>query len=313
MRRVDRLLMAWAVLALCVPAAVAQTAPGPSDEPADRQPEARETPLADLKFSGGTVGDYVQAVRKAFPDANVLVDAEVERLPMPEVELTSVGLKSALELLKYQSQQDARGSVFVDVRCLMEQRARPVYRILARVKSHQPKDRSQAWTVADLLAADMKPEDVLSAVETAMELLAEDGFKPAQIRFHEPTGLLIARGHEEQIAAIDDIVDRLRDTVDLRREAESPHWQAELKDAQERLANAQRELAATRDRLEGERARLYEERKQMEVELVRREAEMRVLTAQAENLRALLEKKQREAETKATEPPPARPEDAEKK
>jgi hypothetical protein len=313
MRCVGRLLIAWVALAVFVPAVVAQTEPEASSEPADAQAGTGETPLADLKFSGGLVGDYVKAVRKAFPGANILVDAEVERLPMPEVELTSVGLRSALQLLEFQSQQDSRGSIVVDVRCLAERRAKPVYRILARVKGYRPQDRSQAWTVADLLAADMKPEDVLSAVETAMELLSEDGFKPAQIRFHEATGLLVARGHEEQIAAIDEIVDRLRETLALRREAESPHWQAELEHAQQRLMQAQHELDATKERAEAERARWYDERKQMEVEMVRREAEMRALGQQADELRVQLERKSRELELKATEPRPARPEDAEKK
>lgn len=323
MRCVDRLLMAWVVLAVLTPAVVAQTAPEPSSEPADEQAVATDSRLADLRFSGGIVGDYVQAVRKAFPDANILMDAEVERLPMPEVELTSVGLKSALQLLEFQSQEDSHESLRVDVHCLTERYARPVYRILAKVRGPRSRDRSQVWTVADLLAAEMKPEDVLSAVETAMGLLAEDGFEPAQIRFHEATGLLVARGLNEQIDAIDEIVARLRETVQLRREAESPHWQAELQNAQERLAQAQQELASTREHAEAERARWYDERKQMEVEMVRREAEMRALGQQADELRALLEqaneyralseRKPREAEMKAKESPRAHPEDAEEK
>jgi hypothetical protein len=313
MRYVGRLLMTWVVVLVVLAPAMAQTAPKPSSEPADEQAAATDSRLANLKFTGGTVGDYVQAVRRTFPDANILMDEEVERLPMPEVELTSVGLKSALQLLEFQSREDPRGSLRVDVHCLTERHARPVYRILARVRGPQQRNRSQVWTVADLLAAEMKPEDVLSAVETAMGLLAEDGFEPAQIRFHEATGLLVARGHEEQINAIDEIVDRLRETVELRREAESPHWKAELENARERLMHAQQELDAARERAEAERARRFEERKQMEVELVRREAEMRELAQQADELRALLERKSQEAELRATEPPSARQEDADKK
>lgn len=189
-------------------------------QPAENSPQQGQNastrpqyPSLDLKFGGGTLAEYVAAIRKAAGDVNILIATpEARAIPVPEVELKSVSLGSALELLaedvRTKSGDELR--VYVDHFGPQSADARPVFRIRVEPKSRPGPSGVHVWTLSGLLSDELSPEAVLTAVETAVGLLG-DQFAPAEIRFHEATGLLIVSGRHEQLQAVDRVIDRLQE------------------------------------------------------------------------------------------------------
>lgn len=104
--------------------------------------------------------------------------------------------------------------------------------------------------IADLVESGLKSEDVLQAIETAIAMFVDIKVKP-DIRFHEPTGLIIARGNSEQMDVISMVIEGLRSSPALTR----------------RQADAEREKEARGMAMERESlaAELYRLREQSEV------------------------------------------------
>jgi hypothetical protein len=83
--------------------------------------------------------------------------------------------------------------------------------------------------VADLIEAGIKAADVLAAVETSVTMTgATDGL---EIRFHEPTGLIIVRGIPEQVDAMSMVVTALRESPQVARKIQDTSLLAELNQA----------------------------------------------------------------------------------
>jgi hypothetical protein len=74
---------------------------------------------------------------------------------------------------------------------------------------------STVMSVADVLQGDITADDLLTAVNIAIEVVGRAD-EPADIKFHKETGLLIARGSIRQIVALRQVV------VQLREQMQSP-------------------------------------------------------------------------------------------
>lgn len=183
--------------------------------------QSESAPLINLKFPGGTIAEYVAALRETAGETNIVVMPEAQDIQIPPIELNSVVLASALELLQGEFQLQGRTLVKVEIDKVSryEEAERPIYRVLAEVRRGRPSETQvRVWNVSGLLKAlDMKSEDVLTAVETAMNMLGGD-YGPAQISFHEATGLVIARGHPERMRAIGQVIDQLAEGLKRQRE-----------------------------------------------------------------------------------------------
>ncbi len=61
-----------------------------------------QSPVADkvvnVEFTGGSLADYFKGISKLAPDANLIVPAGADRVPMPPVQLTAVSLRDAIML-----------------------------------------------------------------------------------------------------------------------------------------------------------------------------------------------------------------------
>jgi chromosome segregation ATPase len=155
-----------------------------------------------------------------------------------------------------------------------------IHTINARILTINSADRdSTVMDISGLLEGQTKPADVLTAFETALEMLKGE-YQPAQIRFHEATGLLIARGHPEQIGTIQRVVQQLNE------KAARLHRRAEEADNAHADASKVTELAAQLD----------QSRRQME-DLARQGAEWKtkfdVMQAELERARNELQARER--------------------
>lgn len=309
-----RALLRIAVLALPVLVVRGASAVG-----ADAPPQA----FIDLDFPGGSLAEYVAAVRQAGGNANIVMMHEAQGIEIPAVQLKQVTIGAALGLVRGEFQPDDQTMLRIQLDEIGPWGAdeQPVYRISASVhrpRRHAPTE-ARVWSVADLLAAEIKAEDILTAVETAVELLAK-AMEPAEIRFHEPTGLIIARGHPDQMRAIEEVIDQLRGTVEMRREAQEGGHTGSLADLFAWIEDMKRlEVEAAREggaqvleQAEGrieelralmtEHARLAEELRSRDQEQARQRGQ---LHREIERLRQQLEQKEviiRELENRVIQP-----------
>ncbi|MHC4992803.1 MAG: hypothetical protein ACYTGC_17665 [Planctomycetota bacterium] len=210
----------------------------------------------DLEFAGGKLSEYVAALRRKVPEANIIVLPEAASVTIPRVKLKSVDMHAAITLLKELVEQDENRIVKLDVRTTAPTRADavPVYTVRAQFRDTSERDltHSQVLAVADLMDAEVEPDALLTAVETALALEPE-ALPPAQIKFHQATGLLIVRGHMTQTRVIQEIVNSVRANVEgrlasARAQAEQDALEAEAM-YKNQLSMQEQEAQRLRDEL----------------------------------------------------------------
>lgn len=235
-------------------------------EPGDTEAPA----VINLQFSGGTIAEYVAAIRDAAGDVNiVLATPEVRDIPLPPIQLQSVAINSAIQLVAGEMQANNRTvlNVYVEEFDPKYDRARPIFRVSARRQGPAPKKRPRdvlVWTVADLLNIDpsevrcphcgyddeLEGKAVLTAVETAVGLLGEK-LSPAEIRYHEATTLLVASGDRQQLEAIDQVVRGLREGIIRQRAAAQEMSEGSLEQVQRKTMELEAQLQEKAKLLEG--------------------------------------------------------------
>lgn len=242
--------------------------------------------VIDLDFKGGTLREYVNAIQKKAASTNVLIDPLAERFPVPSVQFRSVDVASAMELLDHRAGEvDGRG-VRIDVRTIDPPNtlSEPVYAVHAETFSPRKlrDELTMVISVKDLLDADYTADDILTAVETALNLV-DDGVT-AQVRFHKETGLLIARGPEEQVSAVVDVTAQLR---------QAAHEQLDQKRQSDDSARQHREMTELRSQIED----LQRERQVAIEQLTEARTRAELLQQELENARARLNERDHEAVT----------------
>ncbi len=177
-----------------------------------------ENQLIDVRFPGGTATKYIEAIRKAAGDINVLVAPEAVKIQMPPVSLTNVSVAAALNLLDGKEQRTPNQIVRVSVEVMPRHSAleRETFQVSVDVRRDRERvPGAYVWSVSSLLDHDISSQALLSAVEMALDVIDSD--TTLDVRFHEDTGLLIAMGDLGQMETIDGVLEQLRNGVDDRR------------------------------------------------------------------------------------------------
>jgi hypothetical protein len=177
--------------------------------------------LLTFEFKGGSGDDYVATVRKIASDANIVVMGDLSTVKVPPIRLQSVSVWSALDVLQSIPGDEQTGLRGIDVQWKMgapQQRgmmrptsSAPVYVVSAVTTNSGIVKSTRTMTVLEvnqMLESGIKSNDLLTAVETSMSMLKGE-YEPADVRFHEQTGLLIVRGHPEQTNTVKSVIDQL--------------------------------------------------------------------------------------------------------
>jgi hypothetical protein len=272
--------------------------------------------LVTLKFKGGTLAEYVKAL-SATGRFNIVLRPQAENVRVPAVELTHADADAAIKILNGLSAPDSPGE-FVQVipnAGNHEPGSMPVYVVDiaqsgATRQSQRVKSSTLVENIADLVESGLKSDDVLQAIETAITMFNEGGAKP-DIRFHEPTGLIIARGNIEHMDAISMVITGLRGSPALNRKKADAEWQAaaaKMEHDRNSLAEEIQQMRNEYDRMNRERteAAVRLEATMVEVERLRQQLKIRedVIEDSHHHARALqeqIEQTRREAERRITE------------
>jgi hypothetical protein len=257
--------------------------------------------LLSLKFPGGTALAYVNAVRKAAGEFNVVIAPEATGVQMPAVNVRQVTVAAAIDLLdgRVRELPGQRIELEVTQMPVYDTRERQTYQVLAQVSGRHTMQSASVWTVANLLDNDIASEALLSAVETALEVVGSTT-KP-DVRFHEDTALLIASGDHDQLKAIEHVLDGLDESVDRRRQDMMRQVEMQLQEIDQDRKTAKKRLVETEIEVKDARQEALALRQEMaRLELLTAgmqrmlEAKGRELAAALADLRALQFELQRE-------------------
>lgn len=201
-------------------------------------------PVVTIDFGGGTVGAYVDALRRSSPHpVNVALPPRCAKVNMPPVALKSVSLVDALNAILAVAELP-EGEEWA-IRPLsgvggvpwgsQSPDAAQGYAVLVR-QQHQGATAfpgqptmgmaftTEVTSLRDLLASGVKAETVLTAVETAMRMDPAAAHE-ASVKFHEETSLLIMRGTQEQIHAAQQVIEQLSERASEGKRAEQMEQQ----------------------------------------------------------------------------------------
>ena len=233
-------------------------------------------PTISFTFKGGTVAQYVELLHKHLrernADANIIVKSGAQDVELPSVELRNVTVESALQLLH--DHVDAERNTRLDLGAVHGGGA-PIY-VLYAASAHLPSNEEtvHVWNVRQLLDNEVKAEDMLTAIETAMTLLRSTR-EPAELRFHEATGLVMARGTKDQVRTIELVIQQLRETA-IHQEMEAMR-RAELEQAAAMRADATARMQMEMESAQEEMSRFKQEREAifLEMQAAKQNEEMR--------------------------------------
>lgn len=218
----------YTLLSLTVtgPVAVGQQPPGARPEKearpqAEVQAESVIIPVFD--FPGGTVRDYVQQLGEQLPGFNFVVSPRVREVTLPPLSLKQVSAQTAIQLLEAVGRTAKAGvtasligeenSVWLidsaepsGVSSLFGGGQPPPVAFQLAATPAAP-NRVQVFSISLLLALEVKPETILTAVETALEMQPDvEGSGGPAIKFHEEAGLLIVRGSGDEIRIVEEVI-----------------------------------------------------------------------------------------------------------
>ncbi|HRQ71695.1 MAG TPA: hypothetical protein PLU35_01570 [Phycisphaerales bacterium] len=236
--------LAIAALTFAAPALTAQPEPAPAGaRPTGEQiapARTRDTSaLITLRFPGGSLPEYVQAVKLASQDnpVNVVIRGEAGDVRLPQVFLERVSIRSALELvtgnyaiddLAVRADLSIKGALpdpfagpgepiyLIEVRRDTGRRTTPTGRLMPA--------ETLVVSIRDLITplpgdpanSAMSRESVLTAVEAALTTAAADS-EPT-VRFHEDTGLVILNAPQPALLAAQNAINAISSDLARRRE-----------------------------------------------------------------------------------------------
>ena len=201
----------------------------PAQEAVTAEKSQRPAPVVvSTSFAGGTLAEFVAKIRAAEPKANIVVATAAVSAKLPPIELRGAGLEQALE------GACAVAEAGFQVRVVeFKGSGEPVYSIIAvrqnqvgQVPTNAKEESTQVFSLNgltdkdpfDTQTAPFRVETILSAIEAG----TKDDSKPAVLRFHSDSGLLVVRGTRVQMQFAKEVLNSLeRDLHDRRQRSQA--------------------------------------------------------------------------------------------
>ncbi|MCC6661352.1 MAG: hypothetical protein IT437_10750 [Phycisphaerales bacterium] len=222
-------------------------------------PATQPGPGISVEFPGGTVNEYVAALKKAAggTPVNAVVSEEAGVQVLPPISLRSVSPYVALSAIPAAA---GFGTGNWEVHPIAEPGAASVNTVSVDFLAQDRGGRGlEVFSTQRLLSGDaaIAPDVLLTAVDTALQM--EGGGKSrADVMFHKDSGLLLVRGSPSQLNAVSQVISQLQDDATRRgkdtartrqvsasQEAEIRKCQVRISLAEQRLQGISQQLAET--------------------------------------------------------------------
>jgi hypothetical protein len=175
-------------------------------------PAAAQPIYFSLDFPGGTLTQYVEAIRKANPEADIITDDMLSLFPVSPTRLTNVDLNASLNLLSGSRIATPQGLFELEVNYApIGQTGDVIVRLQVELLGRDNTTlETSVWSLRGLIELGMPTKDALSAIETAISLVPHE----AIMKYHEQTNLLIVSGNEQAIRLVDSTIETLSNSAE---------------------------------------------------------------------------------------------------
>lgn len=276
-----------------------------------KQEEAAAARLLTVNFPGGTIGQYVEALRKASAggSANIVVSDRSSKVPISAINLKGVDIGVAVAAIPA-AYSGARGAWHIDP-VFPSGRLQGIGSVdmtsitysvdFESVLEYRRDDlKVESFSLGRLLnpAGEAKPESdpriVLTAIETGLHLLIAEGDPQPELKFHPDSTLLFVRGTSAEVDLVKSVISRMseeavrRMAITQRRTRAEQTRNLQVKEATLRIqikemefeavaselkATAQQVQAGTASATEMARIQLEYNRAKMNIEMAKIELE----------------------------------------
>jgi len=297
--------------------------------PAGASGSAADVELIDVAFGGGSISDFVEAIRQAARSANIVIMREAAEVPVPPMVLSQVSVGTAVALLPELVRPGSGHLVVTPIVTTLPsdpRTGRPRGNIgqsayviavstpsLQQARTNSMQQRvTRVETLTRLLEAGLTAERVLEAVEVAVRSTGLE--HDTTLAYHEPTRLLVATGPDPSVQAVVNVLGALvprRSSAELKamdeqrgqlelalvdRQREAVTLQTRAEVLHEELRAREQQLRQANDQI----ASLTVERRVAEADLLRLEkalaANERVVAGMKHETQRLLEENQSHAQ-----------------
>lgn len=184
-----------------------------AQSPGQEDAQQGQAPVTfNLDFPGGPLSEFLAAVRSAHPRANIVAPEAANDFPIPPMQLRSINLQAAIQLIEGNVDLPTGQVARLGVQSFpILGSFDPAIRVWYDLSTHSPwgELKSSVWSLSENLSAGRTSEDLLGAVQVALATFPVE----SNIRYHEPTSLLIVRGTAEQLALVDKTLAQLQGDV----------------------------------------------------------------------------------------------------
>lgn len=198
------------MIVACLAVNLAVNSPNSTTETSEPTTETTaDSDLFDLDFSGGTLKEYVAAIRKKNRKANIVIMPDAMNIPMPPVQLKSVELRGAMEILDNLVVGSEYQQVEISLRYVhgnSDLGELDIFTINASGQSLPV--RTMVLSVSEILQGEVSDRDLLTTIQSSLELVSE-GQPEAKVQFHPETGILIVRGDIAQVELVNNLLEEL--------------------------------------------------------------------------------------------------------
>jgi hypothetical protein len=174
-----------------------------------------ELPTFNLDFPGGTPGALIEQLAKASGSRpNVIIPEYVADLQLPRFKLQNVNIPQVFDALNMVS--DEKGSIYL--RWMSEGPKGDSNAVWTLAKAPVKKfETCQVTFIGNLLDA-FQLEDINAAIRTSWDMLGKSS--SPSLKFHRETKLLIAKGNEEELKLMVDVLRSLEQAANTKKRAE---------------------------------------------------------------------------------------------
>ena len=171
----------------------------------------------DIQFSGGPLIDLVEVIHENFPEVNLIVSEKAESVVVRPLQLRQVGFMGVLNLMT-QITEPALDASWDGPNDL-------IYMIDVEPESGpaNPTPSFQVYVVGHLLGDDfgMRIEDILTMIESALELIQRGDRPHPKLKFHPTTGLLLVAGGGSDTQVIGELINAIEQSQEWQRASQS--------------------------------------------------------------------------------------------
>lgn len=163
---------------------------------------ALSPPTFSVEFPGGSVAQYIDAIRAAYPEANIVGVQGLEHVTVPGITLREVSLEGALRPLTVVARTVDGRSADLGVFFM-----NGVASIAIPERSLPEPPRTLVLSGESLRETGLPMPQIHEVFQTALSIFP--GPQP-DARFHEGTGIVVVRGTPEQLRTVEEVIEKLR-------------------------------------------------------------------------------------------------------